>query len=471
MKKFNLIQIIVIILYCTVALLSCSKSAFLDTKPQTNLVVPTTISDLQAIIENDGGGSVSGLFNITPALGEASSDNYYLQDNYFQSSLTTVAKNVYTWATDIFSGVGNQIDWNKPYAQILNTNIAIEGLQKIEVTNGNQQAWNNAYGDALFKRAYAFWNLAQIFCAPYDSSSAKSDLGLPLKLSSDVNQSMPRSTLQETYDRILSDLVVAVRNVPLTFAGHLNRGSKAGVFALLARVYMSMGNYTKAGLYADSSLQLYSGLIDYNTVSTSSTQPFLNTNDETIYQSFTSPGMPFVAGTSALPDSNLYRSYTSNDLRGQIFFRTVNGNASGFKYGYEGNLANYQFTGITSSEMYLIRAECYARQGNTNLAMDDLNYLLKKRWKSNNGVSTFIPFTATSSINALSIILTERRKELIFRGLRWMDIRRLNKEGYAITPKRLISGQTYTLSPNSSFYTLPIPPDEIALSGIQQNKR
>jgi len=47
----------------------------------------------------------------------------------------------------------------------------------------------------------------------------------------------------------------------------------------------------------------------------------------------------------------------------------------------------------------------------------------------------------------------------------------LNKEGASLTLYRKINGQSYTLEPNSYLYTLPIPPDEISLSGISQNKR
>jgi len=72
---------------------------------------------------------------------------------------------------------------------------------------------------------------------------------------------------------------------------------------------------------------------------------------------------------------------------------------------------------------------------------------------------------------ALDTILVERRKELAFRGLRWSDLRRLNKEGWGIMLNRNLNGVPYTLPPNSELYTLPIPPDVIQLSGIMQNPR
>jgi hypothetical protein len=55
------------------------------------------------------------------------------------------------------------------------------------------------------------------------------------------------------------------------------------------------------------------------------------------------------------------------------------------------------------------------------------------------------------------------------RGLRWSDIKRLNKENYQITPERKIGSNTYLLPPNSSRYALPLPDDIIRLTGMQQN--
>jgi len=78
---------------------------------------------------------------------------------------------------------------------------------------------------------------------------------------------------------------------------------------------------------------------------------------------------------------------------------------------------------------------------------------------------------AIDAADALQKVLTERRKQLVMRFVRWMDIKRLNKEGASITLKRIINGQLYSLPPNSNLYALAIPEDVIVLSGIQQNPR
>jgi hypothetical protein len=118
--------------------------------------------------------------------------------------------------------------------------------------------------------------------------------------------------------------------------------------------------------------------------------------------------------------------------------------------------------------LYLIRAECYARAGNISSAMSDLNTLLKTRWVS----GTYTDMTATTADEALGKVLIERRKELLMRGQRWTDLRRLNKDSrFAVTLQRVINGTTYTLPPNDLRYTLLIPYNVIQISGIQQNPR
>src|ERR1044072_6929867 len=225
-------------------LISCNKKEFLDERPRSDLFVPTTLEDFQQLLDNDF------VMNLTPVLGELSADNYYVSQSSW-SSLTTKEKNAFIWAKDIYEGEGKVVDWNTPYQQVLYANVILEGLTKVTITNENLRQWNNIKGAALFTRAYAFYNLAQVFALPYNAATANEDLVIPLKLTPNVDEKLNRSTLEQTYSQILKDLLEAKTLLPDTISTLRIRPNKPAAFAQLARVYLSMRQYNNAGANAD----------------------------------------------------------------------------------------------------------------------------------------------------------------------------------------------------------------------------
>jgi starch-binding outer membrane protein, SusD/RagB family len=440
---------------------SCQKD-FLEKKPLQYLTVPTLLEDYQGMLDNNE------VIQEQPGLGQAATDDYYKSYDSWLSSYFWI-RNSYVWAPDIFEGQGNAVpDWTYPYQQAFLANVILEGLEKITPVSSEQEKWKSIKGSAYFIRAYAFYNLAELFSKPFDPVSASSDLGIPLRLSSDLNVVSTRATVQQTFTQILSDLTAATKLLPIHTA-YRNRPSKPAAFALIARVYATMGNYALAGSYADSCLQLQGTLLDYNQLNITSTRPFVGIeNPEIVYYSCLYSNYLFEIAQAGNPvDSTIYSSYAEGDLRKKAFFRISPLGEPYFK-GYYSIGQIKLFSGPAVDEMYLLRAECYARAGKSNEAMGDLNTLLEKRWIQ----GAFIPLQASSATEALHLILKERRKELVFRGLRWNDLRRLNTEpSLAITLSRVLNGKTYTLPPNDSRYAFPIPDDEILLSGIEQNKR
>jgi hypothetical protein len=269
--------------------------------------------------------------------------------------------------------------------------------------------------------------------------------------------------LQSTYDQIINDLLKAIPLLP-TNPLFPTRPSKPAAYGLLARVYLSQANYPQALLYADSCLQLGNSLINFNELAISGSHPIPHFNKEVIFSSTLITYLSYLS-SRLIVDSTLYKSFGSNDLRRSIYFTTSAGNIT-YKGSYDGSSVFYG--GIATDEMYLIRAECNARAGNTNLAMNDLNALLNNRWLT----GTYINQTVATGDAALSLILAERRKELCYRALRWTDLRRLNLESrFQTTLTRIVSGQTYSLPPNSPKYVLPIDNNEINIGGLQQNVR
>ncbi|MET3981885.1 hypothetical protein ABIB62_004555 [Mucilaginibacter sp. UYP25] len=450
------------LLMCSISfILSCKKS-FLDEKPATNLNVPSSLSDLQLLLDNTQD------INRSPVLGELAADDYYLSSTAWGSLIAPYQANSYIWAKDIFAGNGQVSDWDAPYAEVLTANVALEQLSRIDRNSTNGADYDNIKGSALFMRAFIFFDLAQVFALPYDKTTAGADLGIPIRLTADINVPSTRATLQATYDQIISDVLKAKSLLTVGYVkNYFNRPTKAAAYGFLSRIYLNMRNYEQAGLYADSALLLHSTLIDYNQISKTSKSPFPLINDELLYNNYlvgSTPTISIFRSVGYSIDTLLYRSYSTNDLRKAVYF-SINGTTINQKGGYSGgrNVSNE----IATDELYLNRAECYARAAKNDKALTDLNALLSNRYKT----GTYIPFVNLSGPTLLNTIFTERRKELVMRGLRWNDIRRLNKEGFNITLTRTLNGKVYVLPPNDPRFVLPIPPDVIALSGIQQNNR
>lgn len=458
---FVQLAIIISLTFC----FSCKKrDEFLDKKPSTALLIPTSLSDLAKLLDNLN-NNVSGI------LGTVSADDYYLPSQPIWEAITIAyERNGYVWAPDIFQGVEDN-DWTFPYRQILYANIVLEGLAKI-TPHGNEAEYNRIKGHALFLRGHALFNLSQHFAEVYDAGTAKGVLGLPIRLESDVTVKSQRASLQETYDRLLADLRLAEELLPHKVPGtDRSRPYNVAAKALLARVYLSMRNYDLALQYAESALNLYSTLMSFPTLSTTSIAPIVLLNPETIFFcTQSSAGSRLIATNRVAPNTlvnpELYNMYAANDLRKTILFTisTIHQKPV-FKATYDGTTRT--FSGLATDELYLIKAECQVRTKNYQDGMSTLNALLLTRWKKD----TFVNLTAINKDDALAIVLQERRKELPLRGLRWMDLRRLNKEGANITLTRTLGTTTYTLPPNSRLYVMPIPPDEVRLSGLQQNER
>lgn len=440
------------------SLSSCTK--YLDAIPDKSLTVPSGLQDLAALLNNNL------LTTYSPALGEISSDDYYMAYTRYQTYQPLV-REAYTWQEDINYG-SLYGDWYSPYQAIYYSNVVLDQLKEIGSNQGNQVTYNEIKGRALFYRAFSYYNLAQIFTKPYDPQTAATDLGLPLRLSSDISNKSVRSSLQQTYNQIVEDLQEAEDLLPVSVSGQTPYiPSKAADYAMLARVYLTMQRYDQALDCADSALSLNNTLMDYNAIDSTQAISFpYPSNDEVLFQSYQLLYFYFT-GSYTMVDSTLYASYSSNDLRKSLFFATkVSTGTHYFKGSYSGTYD--LFCGLTTDEMYLIQAECYARGGKVTESMNELNTLLVKRWKT----GTFVPLVAANANEALDRVLTERRKELIFRGIRWSDLRRLNQDSrFAITLTRVLNGQTYTLPPNDPRYVYPIPDNEIKLSGIQQNTR
>lgn len=441
--------IIILLIGCVAYLGGCKK--YLDKKNDPSLSVPDNLPDIELLLNN-----VFDL-NYGPSGINTATDEYYLNASDWEAA-PLFDRDAYIWNPQAQA----YSDWQQIYKGVMIANIALESLAGIEHQT-DPAKWDEVKGRALFLRSFDFFQLSQTFAPPYPGNE-DSPYGIPLRMTSDFNQPVVRSTVKETYDRMLADFQEAASLLPdkLSFNWF---GSRWASLAMLARLHLLMGNYEQAYDYSDSCLQISADLMDYNTIDGSQQFPFSDKNPEIIY---------FVANTNpvssyywiARVDSNLYKSFASDDLRKELFFMDNGDGTHYFRGTYTATY--YLLNGIAVDEVYLTKAEAAVRTGKVAEALQTLNTLLQTRWKA----GKYQDISIIEEDVLLEIILEERKKQLLNRGLRWSDLRRLNTDPrFQVTLKRSINGQEYILLPNDPRYVFLIPRESIDRSGITQNPR
>jgi starch-binding outer membrane protein, SusD/RagB family len=440
----------------------CGCTRYLAKISDQSLMVPTTPEGFQSLLDNE-----VMVVNSTPGLGILGTDDLWIPDSTWQY-LSAPSGPAYNWQAMIFQATSPS--WNNPYTAIYYANVVLLGISQV-IDSSDPAAYDSCRGSALFYRAFHFYRLEETWGQPYQPGSAATDLGIPLRLSADPSLPDRRATVQVVFSQILSDLGQALPLLSPQVPGqYRNRPSRPAAYALLTEVCLTMQDYADAERYADSSLNLYSRLVQYDTVDAGKRLPFSYMgNDEVLFQcSAYNYNVLADPDPSAEVDTTLYGLYSPNDLRLSVFFRPSPSGDGGFcfKGNYTGQF--FLFSGLSVDVLYLSRAECRARAGDIAGAMSDLDTLVVTRCRP----GTFVPFSASTVQEALQLILTERRKETLFREIRWSDLRRLNQDpAHAVWLYRILGDQRDSLAPMDKRYTYPIPPDEIQKSGIPQNPR
>lgn len=455
--KFFIRKVAIGCLPLTLIILFGGCEKFLNEKSDISLSIPESFKDLRAMM-NNGGQLISSF----PSLIEGGSDDYYVKESLLKGRPER-EQFVYTWT--IHSERSDLSSWNRMYNTVLIANTVLEGLDRIN--DGSEYERTILKGEAKFVRALAFYYLSQMFCFPYDPERKGELLGIPLRTSSDFADEFERSTMEETYDFIISELTESITHLPESVQ-YKSSPSKSACYALLARLYLIMGDYENANKQADFALGLNDSLLDYNTLDPNLSFPIPIANEEIIYYGVGANGYLLNNNRAFIP-RYIFDFYEEDDLRKKIFFFNGAGSDIAFKGNYTGRNSIY-FGGFATDELYLIRAECEIRLGNVDAGLDFLNNLLVKRYEKD----SFSFFSDLDRSTALDIVLSERRKELIKRGIRWTDLRRLLREPNKVSTlfrksDNGIDDAPYKLEPEPKNYTYPIPSGVTDIHPYEQN--
>jgi starch-binding outer membrane protein, SusD/RagB family len=322
------------------------------------------------------------------------------------------------------------------YNTIYTANSMLAGLQGSSGVSAGMRS--EMQGEAEFVRALVYFYLVNLYG------------GVPLVTTTDftVSSGQPRATVTAVYGQIVTDLQDAegrlLPNYPSTiaFAGARTRPNQAAATAFLARVWLYEGEWQKAELAADTVIAnpRYQMVTDPN-------QVFLAGSPEAIWQLqpvygnlATAEGNLFIPRSGAKPGyvltSELLANWEPGDLRRVDWTDSVVVNDEVYYYPYKykeasNNPPNSEYDIVLRlAEMYLIRAEARAQQGNTAGAAADLNIVRQR--------AGLPPTAATDEAGLLRAILHERQTELFAEwGHRWLDLKRTGEAGAVLGAEKL----------------------------------
>lgn len=447
---FNLVLI-----FTLCFLISCED--YLGNKPKGR-VVPTTADDYEMLLNFQTAVETIGVYNCFLTDDVFLPDVDTLNNLSIQTVYSTIQK-FYRLDEELYTQSETDRDWEDCYSPIYTFNVIIDNV--LQATESTDQKKNALYAEALLARAFQYYQLIVLYANGYDAGKADQIPGVPLILKADINQSnLVRASLQEVIDQMEGDLIKAIPLLPDAPVSNAFRGSKPAAQMLLARYYMYQGNYKDALDQVELALKLKSELLDLNKqkvvkpeLSTGRTDvPRYADNPEAIYIKTTSFGNT-MSGRAYVDAGLLDLFDKEHDSRFRLFitksFRNIDLDYYIWAQAMNANI------GIATPEMYLTAAECLAREGKIDLAMDRLEELRMNRYSDYQAIDR----KDLTAKKVIKLVLDERRRELMMiPGIRLADIKRLrNDPDYSSSVKRTIKGVTTVFPATSNRFVLQIP--------------
>jgi hypothetical protein len=370
-----------------------------------------------------------------------------------------------------------------PNYNIVNrANVVLAAIPKSDSTRvGDNVKKIRLQGEALFLRAYAHFELFRYYCGNYDPNG----LGMVYMEKSTIEPAA-RIKMGDYFAKINADLAAAKPLVAQNITD-INRANVVAVAGLQARVALYMRDWAKAEAFATeyinalplASIANFPGIwSDVNAAEQAFRLIRTNTLGGRIGSLYrgTSASSANIGLVTWKPSERIWSAYNKvTDVRFNSYFKdepllTSAGRQSRLIAKYAGtaygtpneNVANAKV--FRTGEMYLIRAEARAEQGRFSGATGadaDINTLRSNR------ITGYTPVTYTTQAQAITDIMEERFRELVYEGHRFFDLKR---RGLPVT--RLAadapSPAGTTLEANNFRFVLPIPLPEITSNPLMQ---
>ncbi|OKZ29934.1 MAG: hypothetical protein BHV68_21610, partial [Bacteroidales bacterium 43_8] len=381
------------------SLSSCKE--FLDIKPHEE-TIPESAEEFSALLHthlNDIDYGTSAII---------------LSSREDKSSLKTYIGNIAVSTSSYYS----------PYQIIRDCNIILGQLKDTE-----SDMAKNVLGTTYALRGVCYYELMRLYCDVYDPLQ-KSQLGLQLVTTFDMEERPIRSSLEETMTLIEEDLKKAlsynVQEPIWRFTADVVKG-------YLARFYFWTRQWDSAIYYAGEVIKNHP-LVDREGYKAMMTNGYSLKGNMLIKSELISSSSSEQEGAGTYNSLN-YRPVSKR------FIDTFSDTEKSNDIRYEMNFSalriatKFIFSGMRSAEMLLIRAESYYHKGSEDLALADINTLRGNRILNYEPLTLSTlpePIPGTDYITQdvtgapltklMALILTERRKELFLENDRFYEL-------------------------------------------------
>ncbi|MEL7598733.1 MAG: RagB/SusD family nutrient uptake outer membrane protein [Proteiniphilum sp.] len=342
--------------------------------------------------------------------------------------------------------------WENSLAAINRANVVIAGINDAKEKGVLTEEEANQYiGECLFIRGLTYSNMLIHFALPY-GVQGNNNYGLPYydfainsQETMDEALKIERSTVQETYAKIFTDLNNAEQLLPAVHSvNKITRASKGSAIAIKTRLNLWKKDWpaviTEAKKLVTGDAMPFTSPIGGYELEANPATPFtsFSDNSESIFSIENSTDdNPTVNGSLAQMSSTraggrqlvgmspiLYNStfWLANDLR-RTTLTKMSSKGIVFADKYQRPLDQDEYAPIIRyAEVLLNYAEASVRSGNPTLALELLNAV---RNRSVSPADYYVAADFANNNELLEAILWERRIEFFAEGRRWEDIHRL----------------------------------------------
>ncbi|MGY5355756.1 RagB/SusD family nutrient uptake outer membrane protein [Wenyingzhuangia sp. IMCC45467] len=464
MKNIKFITVVFLALFAV----SCSED-FLSPLPSSSIAADgfyTNEEELEAGIVNIYDG-IQGVNDTDSDSNHSTQVEFYLtemrSDNTRTKSGEGEAAQFETYTVQATNGIVADY-YRSMYNVIYRANVVIGSLDAA----GSKR--DQIEGEAKFLRAYAYFNLVRLF----------GDLPLVDRVIDplETEVAFTRKPTTDIYALIVSDLTTAT--TALTDGGSKNRASKAAAEALLAKVYLTTGNYSGAQTLCESIMNPTRGFkleADYKDIF------YTEGNDEVIFaigyignnvnesQNFSAEWLNSVGRTSGVnyvtaDVRNAFATYGGVE-RSKYAFRQDAGQTTQYqvvKYLPNGDaslgidptstdptLAGNDWIVLRYADVVLMHVEAILAGGDSTTSSNAIASFKLIRDRAN---------LTTPAIITKEDLLNERRVELAFENQRFYDLVRFGEAQNVLSAFSTANGYSFT----GNDLLLPFPNREIGLS-------